>query len=433
MTAGPAGPAEPTGSTADAGPTGPAGRAPRCPVLDPAAAALHAEAAGLRAQGPAVLVELPGRVRAWAVTGHAVIQQLTTDPRVSRDYRRHWPGVGEVPEGWVLGSVAFQDSLVNRYGDEHRRARARIAPSFLPRRVELMRPQVQATADRLVAALGELPPGGRADLRGALARPLTMTVICDLFGVPERMREALAELIDTVLDSSLAQDAALAAQTELYVRLGELLAHKRAHPASDLTSDLLLSDRPGEPPLTDRQLLGTLLTMIAAGFETAVNLITSAALELLTHPEELARLRAGATSWSDVIEETLRLEGPVMYLPLRYALADIDLGGGVVIRKGDPIVVGFAAAGRDPARHPDRPDEFDPARADKGHLAFGHGPHFCVGAQLARLEAEIALRTLFERLPGLAAADPGRRPARLPSLIVNGPAALEVVPRPAGG
>ncbi|MGW4382827.1 cytochrome P450 family protein [Kitasatospora sp. NPDC004531] len=405
----------------------------RCPFLDPTAGAVHAEAAGLRVRGPAVWVELPGRIGAWSVTRHRVIQALTTDPRVSRDFRRHWPGVGEVPDGWVLGSVAFQDSLVNRYGEEHRAARGRIAPTFLPRRVQLMRPQVQATADRLVAELGALAPGERADLRAALARPLTMTVICDLFGVPEEMREALGALIDRALNSSLPEHVAFAVQRELYERLGELAAYKRSCPGADLTSDLLLSDRPGEQPLAEHELVGTLFTMIAAGFETAVNLIASAALELLTHPEELARVRAGATDWADVIEETLRLEGPVMYLPLRYALEDIDLGEGVVIAKGDPIMIGFAAAGRDPQEHPDRPDVFDPSRADKGHLAFGHGPHFCVGAPLARLEAEVALSTLFERLPDLAPAEPGRRPPRVPSLIVNGPEYVHVVPRPRTG
>ncbi|RPE35441.1 cytochrome P450 family protein [Kitasatospora cineracea] len=406
---------------------------PSCPFLDPAGAALHAEAAELREQGPAVWVELPGGVRAWSVTRHAVIQALTTDPRVSRDFRLHWPGAAEVPEGWVLGPVAFQDSFVNQYGAEHRAARNRLAPTFLPRRVERMRPQVQATADRLVAAMAELAPGERTDLRLALSRPLTLTVICDLFGVPEELRGALCEAIDTVLDSSLSEDRALAAQIELDFRLRELLARKRTDPAADLTSDLLLSDRPGERPLSEPELVGTLFTMITGGFETAVNLITSAALELLTHPAELARVRTGATGWADVIEETLRVEGPVMHVPLRYAVEDLDLGEGVLIRKGDPIILGFAAAGRDPRVHPERPDAFDPARADKSHLAFGHGPHFCVGAPLARLEAEIALSTLFARLPALALAEPDRTPDRLPSMIVNGPAALDVVPRPVAG
>ncbi|GAA2095393.1 cytochrome P450 [Kitasatospora saccharophila] len=404
----------------------------RCPFLDPAGSALHAEAAGLREQGPAVWVELPGGVRAWSVTRYAVIQALTTDPRVSRDHRLHWPGAADVPEGWVLGPVAFQDSFVNQYGAEHRASRGRLGPTFLPRRVELMRPRVQATADRLVGALGALGPGESTDLRLALSRPLTLTVICDLFGVPEELRDALCEVIDSVLDSSLDEGAALAAQVELNERLSELLAHKRAHPAPDLTSDLLLSDRPGERPLSDQELIGTLFTMITGGFETAVNLITSAVFELLTHPEELAKVRTGGTGWADVIEETLRVEGPVMHVPLRYAVEDIDLGEGVLIRKGDPIIIGFAAAGRDPRVHPDRPDVFDPARPDKSHLAFGYGPHFCVGAPLARLETEIALSTLFERLPALALAEPGGTPARLPSMIINGPAVLDVVPHPEG-
>ncbi|RKE18463.1 cytochrome P450 [Streptomyces sp. TLI_171] len=402
----------------------------RCPFLDPTGSALHEEAARLRAQGPAVLVELPGGVRAWSVTRRAVIQALTTDPRVSRDHRRHWPGAADVPEGWVLGPVTFQDSFVNAYGAEHRRARGRIAPTFLPRRVESMRPLVQATADRLVAALGALAPGESVDLRTALSRPLTLTVICDLFGVPDGMRVALCDVIDQVLDSSLDEERALAAQRDLDQRLGALLAHKRAHPAADLTSDLLLSDRPGEQPLADPELTGTLFTMITGGFETAVNLITSAVLALLTHPEQLARVRAGTIGWADVVEETLRVEGPVMHVPMRYAIEDIDLGEGVVIGKGDPIVIGFAAAGRDPEAHPDRPDQFDPTRADKSHLAFGYGPHFCVGAPLARLEADIALTTLFGQLPELALARPGTAPPRLPTMIINGPAELAVVPRP---
>jgi cytochrome P450 len=392
---------------------------------------MHAEASAFRAQGPAVLVELPGPVHAWSVTRHSVIQALTGDPRVSRDPHRHWPGLADMPEGWSLAPVALQQSFFNTYGEEHRRSRRRVAPSFSPRRVEEMRPQVQATAERLVEALAALPPGASADVRQTLALPLTMTVICDLFGVPDHLREKLGTAIDGILDTSVDPERALAIQTELHNRLTELLRYKREHPAGDLTSDLLLPSEPDEEPIPDSVLLGSLLLMIGAGYETAVNLITSAVQALLTHPENLTRIREGTIGWADVVEETLRLEGPVMHIPMRYALDDIDLGEGVVIGKGEPIIIGFAAAGRDPELHPDHPERFDPTRTSKEHLAFGHGPHFCLGAHLARLEADVALTTLLKHLPDLVLAHPWQEPARLPSFIVNGPVRLEIIPRPA--
>ncbi len=402
----------------------------RCPVLDPTGRAAHEEAAVLRTQGPAVAVELPGGIRAWSVTRHSVIQTLTGDPRISRDTRKHWPGLDEAPEGWSLAAFVMQQGFINAYGEEHRQLRRRVAPSFSPRRVEEMRPRVQATADRLVDALASLPPNESTDLRQTLSLPLTMTVICDLFGVPDFMRRQLGAAIDGAFDTAADPELANAHLMELNNRLGQLVQHKRAHPDSDMTSELLASFASGEVPPSEKELLDTLFLMIGAGYETAVNLITSAVDELLTHPEYLARVREGAIEWDDVIEETLRHQGPVMHLPLRYAVEDVDLGEGVLIRKGEPVIIGFAAAGRDPELHPDRPDTFDPTRAGKDHLAFGHGPHFCLGAHLARLEAHIALATLFTRLPHLTLTHPDQPPTRVPNFIVNGLAHLHVTPSP---
>jgi cytochrome P450 len=404
---------------------------PTCPVLDPTARATHAEAAALRAQGPAVLVELPGPVHAWSVTRHDVIQALTGDPRVSRDARRHWPGLADVPDGWSLAPFVLLQSFFNAYGEEHRSFRRRIAPSFSPRRVERMRAQVQAAADRLVEALAALPPGATADVRHDLALPLGLTVICDLFGIPDHLSDKLGAAIHAILDPSVGPEQAMADQAELHNRLTELLRYKREHPAADLTSDLLLSPEPGDEPMPDPVLLDTLFLVVGAGYETSVNLITNAVGALLAQPEILIRIREGTIGWTDVVEETLRFEGPVMYLPLRFAVEDIDLGEGVVIRKGEPIVINFGAAGRDPELHPGCPERFDPARASKEHLAFGHGPHFCIGSHLARLETEVALATLFEHLPDLALAHPGEQPARLPSFVVNSLASLEIIPHPA--
>ncbi|MCM2393689.1 cytochrome P450 family protein [Streptomyces albipurpureus] len=401
-----------------------------CPVIDPTARAAHAEAAALRAMGPATPVELPGGVRAWSVTRHSVIQKLTSDPRVSRDPRRHWPGIADVPQGWPLAVSCLMQNFLNAYGEEHRKLRRRMAPSFSPRRVEALRPQIQSTADRLIDALDALERGESTDVRRALSLPLTMTVICDLFGVPDFLRERLGASIDALMDTTADPEQGQARLGELNTRLVELLAYKKAHPSADFTSDLLAPAADGEAPLTDGELLDHLFLMLAAGYETAVNLITSAVHALLSQPEHLALVRLGTIGWDDVIEETLRHNGPIMHHPMRYAIEDIDLGEGVVIRRGEPVIIAFAAAGRDPGIHPERPDAFDPTRAGKDHLAFGHGPHFCLGAHLARLETRIALTTLFERFPHLALAHPDQPPLPVPSLSLNGPAQLHVVPHP---
>ncbi|MEU1510107.1 cytochrome P450 [Kitasatospora sp. NPDC005748] len=186
----------------------------------------------------------------------------------------------------------------------------------------------------------------------------------------------------------------------------------------------------GDGRPTEEQSRDTLFLMIGDGYETAVNLITSAVQALLTHRRFLAPVHEGTLGWEDVIVETLRHEGPVMHLPLRYALEDIDLGEGVVVRRGEPILLAFGAAGRDPEVHPDRPDDFDPTRPAKDHLAFGHGPHSCLGAPLARLEAEMALSGFFGSYPDAVLAPEGPPPVRLRSAVVNGTGELWIVPAP---
>jgi cytochrome P450 len=400
----------------------------RCPVLGASDLDLYAEAAILREVAPAVRVELPGGVVAWSVTRHAVIRKLTSDPRISRDYEQHWPERHAVSQGWALAPVAFQRNFFNTYGPRHHRLRALVAPSFAAHRVAALRPRIQSTAQQLVDRLAALAPGAAADLRSAYAFALTMTVICDLFGLPEHQRAPLGATIDDAVRTDVSAQQSVVIAAEITSRFDALIDDKRAAPGPDLTTDLITHHDAGT--LSDEELRQTLFLMIAAGYETTVNLITSAAYELLAAPEHLQSVRAGKLDWTDVVEESLRYRGPAMHLPLRYAIQDVDLGEGVVIRQGEPIILAFAAAGRDPETHRDQPDCFDPARADKEHLAFGFGPHFCLGAHLARLEAEIALRTLFTSLPGLALAEPGFTPAFLPTFMLNGFTELPVIPVP---
>ncbi|MCY0947920.1 cytochrome P450, partial [Streptomyces antarcticus] len=177
---------------------------------------------------------------------------------------------------------------------------------------------------------------------------------------------------------------------------------------------------------SEKELVDNLILLFTAGYETSVNLISTALYELLREPGQLKLVREGSASWEDVVEEALRIEPPAAYGLLRFAVEDIDMGEGVVIPKGDPIIVSFGSVGRDPDLHGADADRFEVTRPTRGqHLSFGFGTHYCLGATLARLECAIAVRRLFERFPGVVLA-PGE-PGRVESFISNGLRELPVV------
>ncbi|MFD7919417.1 cytochrome P450 [Streptomyces sp. NPDC059740] len=400
-------------------------------VLDPTGSDHHAEHEALRARGPATLVDILG-VTAWSVTEPNLLKQLLTSPQVSKDGSAHWPAYAQTVTTWPLALWIAASSMFTAYGGDHRRLRRLVTPAFSARRIEAMRPAVEAVVTGILDGLDARPAGESVDLREQLAYPLPITVIGQLMGVPESRREGFRAQVDGIFDTTLTAEQAAANTTAVYQDLDELIAAKRAEPGEDLTSALIAArDEEGDGSgLSDEELRDTLLLMISAGYETTVNVIDQAIAALLTDPEQLAHLRAGRADWSDVVEETLRHEPAVKHLPLRYALEDIPLPDGQTIAKGEAILASYAAANRHPDWHGPTTDRFDLTRPTKEHLAFGHGVHFCLGAALARLEVATALRLLFERFPEMELAVPAEELAPFASLISNGHQALPVHLRP---
>ncbi|WP_329026810.1 cytochrome P450 family protein [Streptomyces sp. NBC_00690] len=386
---------------------------------------LHEQVEILRHAGPAVPVRLPEDVVAWSVTRGDVIKRLLSHPAVSRDAKQSKPGYQPGAVAWLVPWVDAE-SMFNAEGRDHTRLRRLVGPVFAPRRIEAMRPRVEAVVHDLLDALAAYDGDEPVDLRAAFAYALPTRVICDLFGVPGPQRPAMLELFNAVLSTGVAAEEAAAVSSALEVAIRELIETKRRHPGEDMTSLLLATHEESGDRLSEQELIDMLILMLGAGSGTAIALIGHAVTELLLHRGQLDIVLNDASTWADVIEETLRLHPSVMHMPMRWATEDIDLGEGVVIRAGDPMIIGFGAHGRDPSVHDD-PETFDISRKEKSHLAFGHGIHYCLGAPLARLEASVALPALFARFPELTLATPPRELEHLHSFIGNDITTLPVL------
>jgi cytochrome P450 len=382
----------------------------------------HAYFARMRAEGPVTPVTLPnGGDRVWLVTRYADVRAALADPRLYKD----WAGKLTAP-GWEPDAVTgyLSAHLLNIDPPDHTRLRKLVSRAFTARRVAALRPRVEAiTADLVDAMAARFAAGEEAvDLIEALAFPLPVTVICELLGVPVGDQAKFREWSHAFVASEGAPGSFRAAGTAMFYYFTELVAAKRAHPAGDMISALVEARDAGDS-LDDRELIAMLFLLLIAGHETTTNLIASGILALLIHPAQLERLRADPSLLPGAVEELLRFVNPLTHATDRFTLEPVEIGG-VQIPAREWVLCVTSSANLDPGRFPDA-GRLDVQRDAGGHLAFGHGIHYCLGAPLARLEGEVAFGALLSRFPSLSLAADRSTLRWRPSSLIHG---LETLP-----
>ncbi|MEU0135850.1 cytochrome P450 [Streptomyces sp. NPDC006296] len=389
----------------------------------------YPEYAWLRTEEPVRRVVEGQGLYGLLVTRYEDVRMLLSDSRMSKDPRNAPLDWQEAGKGRPLEDrTGLGTHLLTTDAPEHTRLRRLVSTAFTARRVENLRGQVQQITDDL---LDDIVPRGRADLVTEFAFPLAITVICELLGVPaadqdvfrrwtKDFRSWTNKSASTPADSGQARPVGL---RDLLGYLTELVEKRRNEPADGLV-DALIAARDDDDRLDETELLSMMSLLLVGGFETTVNLIGNGTLALLRNPDQLALLREQPHRVDTALEEMLRYDGSFETATWRFPLEPIEIAG-TRIEKGHPVLLSLASADRDPAKFTD-PDHFDVTRSENGHVAFGRGAHFCLGAPLARLEGRIAFDGLLRRLPGLALAVPPEQLRWQRSLTIRGLESLPV-------
>ncbi|MBB5155735.1 cytochrome P450 family protein [Saccharopolyspora phatthalungensis] len=360
---------------------------------------LHTRNAQLRSTTPVQRMVTHQGMEVWVITRYDDARAALADHRLGKNAIRTQEVVNaKLPPDADHGEFATELAvhMLNMDIPDHTRLRKLVVKAFTARRVESMRPHIEQIS---AALLDAIPDKSDVNLLDAFAFPLPTQVISEMLGVDESRRDDFRAWTNTILDASDEQALQHAVQSASAYMV-ELIATKRREPADDLIT-ALIEARDDEDRLSEQELIATVFLLLVAGHETTVNLIGNGVLALLRNPEQWAALVADPGLVPDAVEEMLRFDGPVIHGTLRHTIEPVEYGG-VEIPAGEIVWVGLSAGSNDPERFAE-PDRFDITRDARGHLAFGHGIHFCLGAQLARLEAQIALRQLVERFPNLRA------------------------------
>ncbi|AWS44112.1 cytochrome P450 [Streptosporangium sp. 'caverna'] len=372
----------------------------------------------VRELSPLARLLAPGMRPMWVLTRHEDARAMLSDPRfeLGADSFTRPPGIPE-------HCLAYMRTMQEMEGPEHARLRRLVSPAFTPRRAVDFRPRIEPIVESLLDDLPNHAEGGSVDLLAHFARPLPIEVICELVGIAEtdrpRWREygaavaagwgqAFADAIPGIMEGAKAA-----------------VASRKAELGDDLISDLIRAQADDGGRLGDAEMVTLVWNLVLAG-QTPTNLIANAVETLLRHPGQLAALREDAGLMPRAVEELTRWSGPQLLSIPRRPREDVEMFG-VLIPKGEPVTASVVSANRDPRAFAD-PDRFDISRVagSSGHLGYAHGPHFCLGASLARAQTEVALAALLRRFPDLSLADaqaPGRVPDpgtwRLASLPVT--------------
>jgi cytochrome P450 len=357
----------------------------------------------------------------YLASRHADVTNVLRDKRFGKDFverstRRYGAKIMAEP---LFSSMSHW--MLQQDPPDHSRLRGLVVKAFTARRVEDMRPRIQHIVDQ---TLDRIIPHGHMDLIEDFAFRLPVTIICDMLGIPEEHREVFysgsrdgGRILDPVPLSpeEIAKGNAAFTMSQMYFQ--QLFELRRKQPGDDLTTQLVQAEEDGSK-LSNEELTANIILLFGAGHETTVNLIGNGLLALHRNPDQLALLKARPELITNAIEEFLRYDSSVQATG-RVTLEDIDDLGGKKIARGESVLCLLGSANRDPAVYPDRPDRLDITRPNVRPLSFGGGIHYCLGAQLARIEAEIAISTLLRRLPELR-LDDAENPDWRPTFVLRG-------------